>query len=61
MAELPSLRMLASLKPLAGGVAGFEQQELPLLAETSWTAAQSVQAGHPPMPGYPCVVYRRVR
>lgn len=34
MAALPSLRMLASLKPLAGGVAGFEQQELPSLAET---------------------------
>ena len=50
----PTVRCVAALRAIAGGLEGFVEDDAPIPCQMSWTKAS---AGGP---GHPCVVYRRV-
>ena len=49
----PTVRCVAALRTIAGGLEGFVEDDAPIPAQMSWT-----QAGR--HAGHPCVLYRRV-
>ena len=50
----PTVRCVAALRAIAGGLEGFVEDDAPIPAQMSWTQAGRHAAGHP------CVLYRRV-
>jgi hypothetical protein len=53
----PRVRALATLSPFPEDVRGLAQQDCPLLCRMSWSGL--AQAGYPPLPGHPCIIYLR--
>ena len=49
----PSVRCVALLSAVDGGLEGFVADELPIHCQMSWTEASADEHGHP------CIVYRR--
>ena len=50
----PTVRCVAALRVIPGGLEGFVEDDAPILCQMSWT--KPAVGG----PGHPCVVYRRV-
>ena len=57
----PTVRCVAALRPIAGGLEGFVEDDAPIPCQMSWTTHSSAGgAGHHAGLGHPCVLYRRV-
>jgi hypothetical protein len=55
--DAPTVRLVAVLKPIVGGLRGFTQDKYPIFCQMSWTKPSD--GVNPPELGHPCIIYRR--